>query len=156
MSKYVSRALQTSTASWQHPSSQFIKRLCAHAIFTTVVCMFYHLMKLAKSTHLMQIIRLLFCPGVEHMHLYPALLTGDPDSPSDLRTNQANKVQATVLAHLWLVHGRCWSRMRPFIEAGGLRSAVILIVVACRPCMCRPRMNIKTLAHQLQWHFCSS
>jgi hypothetical protein len=30
------------------------------------------------------------------------------------------QAQAALLGHLFLVHGRSWQRVRPFIEAGGL------------------------------------
>jgi hypothetical protein len=33
----------------------------------------------------------------------------------------AVQAQAAVLGHLFLVHGRSWQRVRPFIEAGGLK-----------------------------------
>lgn len=51
---------------------------------------------------------------------YPRLLEGDAEHPGDLELPE-NKVQAFALSHFWLVHGRSWQCMKPFILAGGLR-----------------------------------
>jgi hypothetical protein len=68
----------------------------------------------------LQVRQLLFAPSSYHMGLYPQLLQGDTKSPTDFDI-PANKLQALILVHMYLVHGRCWENVKPFIEAGGLR-----------------------------------
>jgi hypothetical protein len=69
---------------------------------------------------LLQVQQLLYAPSSYHMSLYPQLLVGDPKQPLELYI-PANRVQALVLGHVWLVHGRCWERLSMFIQAGGLK-----------------------------------
>lgn len=54
------------------------------------------------------------------MGLYPLLLRGDETHPGDLDIS-ANRLQGLVLGHMFLVHSKCWERVKPFIAAGGLR-----------------------------------
>lgn len=70
--------------------------------------------------HLLQVQQLLFFPTSYQMGLYSQLLMGDGTNPADMSI-PANKMQAVALGHLWMAHGKCWERMRPFIEAGGLK-----------------------------------
>lgn len=65
--------------------------------------------------------RLLFTPTAADMQTYVSLLTGDPEDPNDMTDNAANKAQVLALTHLFLVHGRSWQHLRPFIVAGGFR-----------------------------------
>lgn len=73
-----------------------------------------------QASILLQVQELLFAPNSTQMGLYAQLLLGDTQHVSDLGA-AANKAQIMVLSHMYLVHGRCWNNLRPFIEAGGLR-----------------------------------
>ncbi|GLC42715.1 hypothetical protein PLESTB_001130700 [Pleodorina starrii] len=63
--------------------------------------------------------QLLFSPSEEDMRLYPALVAMPPPGAPDDHPQRA--VQVSSLASLYLVHSKRWERVRPFIEAGGLR-----------------------------------
>lgn len=67
---------------------------------------------------------MLYTPTAADMALYVQLLGGDPHTPSDLVNNAANKAQVLAVTHLFMVHGRVWTCLRPCIEAGGLRCAL--------------------------------
>lgn len=59
------------------------------------------------------------------MALYPSLLAA---SPEELATDApAKRVQTSASIVLYLVHSRDWDRMRPFIEAGGLRACADML-----------------------------
>jgi len=82
-----------------------------------------------QASILLQVQQLLFAPNQSQMGLYAQLLLGDPHV-SDLGV-AANKAQIMVLSHMYLVHGRCWNNLRPFIEAGGLRCGESFVVAVC-------------------------
>lgn len=67
--------------------------------------------------------RILFAPQPSDMSQYVAMLAGDATRPRDLSGSAHNRVQAAALGHLFLVHGRIWERLCPFIENDGLRCA---------------------------------
>jgi hypothetical protein len=61
---------------------------------------------------------LLFYPTAEDMELYPRLLAAQPAGAPD--SHPQAKAQVLALTGLYLVHARCWERVKPFSEAGGL------------------------------------
>lgn len=78
---------------------------------------------------LLQARQLLFAPTSADMaSVYPQLLLGDEQHPGDMEI-AANKAQVIALTHMYLVHGRSWQHMRPFIEGGGLRCAQVSLLL---------------------------
>jgi hypothetical protein len=74
--------------------------------------------RLLRSALHVQARELLFYPAAEDMGLYPQLLAAPPAGAPD--THPQAKAQVLALTALYLVHARCWERVKPFIEAGGL------------------------------------
>ncbi|GFR45643.1 hypothetical protein Agub_g7052, partial [Astrephomene gubernaculifera] len=77
---------------------------------------------LGRNVPLQKARQILFAPEEEDMRLYPALIAMPPPGAPD--NHPQRSVQVCALASLYLVHSRSWERVRPFIEAGGLRQLV--------------------------------